>query len=281
MVRPVYFAWCLALSLLLCGCGNDVGVERVEWPVMGTAAAVQTKGDRDGVKTGRIAAATMAAFKDVEVLLNAHSPTSEISRLARLSDAEVVKSCAREMLPCYEAAFMLRTLTGGAFDPRWRGAGTLDLGAIAKGFAVDLAVERVSAPQGVALLVDLGGNVKAARGRWRVGVKNPFGSGFAAAVDLAEGESLATSATYFRGSHIRDGRTGAVVSNGVASVTVLCNSAMLADGLSTALFVLGPDEGRAFLDAASSGCPQLRPTAVLWIMSGGERVAFGSAGRFR
>ena len=77
---------------------------------------------------------------------------------------------------------------------------------------------------------------------------------------------FATSALYFRGRHIYDARTGAPVSNDVASVTVRCRSAMLADGLSTALFVIGVDSGRNLRS-------RFDPDAlVLFVLSGGVKV---------
>lgn len=248
---------------------------------MGTVAAVQTRGDHTGTLTGRFAAETMGVFKDVESLLNAHSPMSELSRLAPLPAADVLKSCAKETRPCYAAAFALCETTGNAFNPRWRGDGTLDLGAIAKGFAVDLAADACAAKSPpCALLLDLGGNLKSVKGTWRTGVKNPDGGGFAATVELREGEALATSATYYRGGHISDGRTGRPVNGDVASVTVLASSAMWADGLSTALFVLGPDEGRDFLSRHQSALCGDAVTAILWILRDGRMVAVDPSRRF-
>ena len=261
----------LAVAALLSGCGGDTGRERVSWMTMGTIAAVQTKGDKNCVVTGKLAARTMATFKDVETLLNAHKSDSEISRLAPLADEEVVRRCADSTRPCYEAAFALCKATGGAFNPRWRGARSLDLGAIAKGFAIDLAAEAAEEEGGeVACIIDLGGNVKSVRGTWRTGVKSPLGDEVAAVVELQAGEALATSATYFRGSHIYDGRTNRPVENDIASVTVLCRSAMLADGLSTALFVLGIDEGRAFLENRLRAPSSAGEVSVLWIMKDGR-----------
>ena len=279
----------LVALLALDGCMRRQGVERVEWTVMGTVAAVQAKGSRALTGTSamsmedvacKVSADVRSIFTGIETLLNAHNATSEISRLAGLSDEQVIERCTKKIRPCYEAAFALRKATGGVFNPRWRGEKTLDLGGIAKGFAVDSAAESVRVPSGAALLIDLGGNVKAVKGSWRTGVKNPGGNGFAATIELKEGEALATSAKYFRGDHICDGRTGEVVGNGVASVTVLCRSAMMADGLSTALFILGPGEGRAFLERFAADDPQSRPTAVLWLMSDGSRVALDPDARF-
>ena len=126
-------------------------------------------------------------------------------------------------------------------------------------------------------LVDLGGNVKAVRGSWKTGVKNPEGEGFAAVVELSDGEALATSATYFRGSHIYDGRTNKPVENDVASVTVLCRSAMWADGLSTSLFVLGVDHGRKFLDARLNLPSAVGEVSAMWILKDGRKVVHPAA----
>ena len=267
-----------AVAMLLAGCRDDVASDHVSWTTMGTVAAIQTKGDGTGVKSGNLLAKTMATFKDVETLLNAHKSDSEISRLATLPDAEVLKSCASETRPCYEAAFSLMRESGGAFNPRWRGKDALDLGAIAKGFAVDLACKAIAGDAtGVSCLVDLGGNVKSVRGSWRTGVKDPNGDGFAAVVELQEGEALATSATYFRGAHIYDGRTNKPVESDVASVTVLCRSAMWADGLSTTLFVLGVDEGRRFLETRLRLPDSVGDLSVLWILKDGRKVLHPSS----
>jgi len=276
-----------SLAALLCasaGCGKG-RIDRVEWPVMGTVAAVQL---RSSSVFGYHAATSVVQqiTVDLERALNAHDPDSELSRLAPLEEGEILAGCGkspmvyrREVRPCYEAAFKLMHASGGVFNPRWRGTNTLDLGAIAKGFAVDVAaldcyVDRADA------LVDIGGNIKSVRGTWKTGVKDPDGDGFAAVVELREGEALATSATYYRGSHIRDGRTGLAVSNGVASVTVLCDSAMWADGLSTTLFVFGPEEGRAFLDEHLPELAGSGKVAVLWILSDGRREKVDADNRF-
>lgn len=275
----------MVLSLSLAGGCAREPIERIEWPVMGTVAAVQVRGG-GGLSASGYRQIAADAFAEVERLLNAHDPDSELSRLAPLGDDAVLAQYDDRMRPCYAAAFALERLSGGAFSPRWRGTNTLDLGAIAKGFAVDLAAESIYVDGNDALL-DLGGNLKALQGEggshrpWRTGVRDPGGSGLAAVVDLREGEALATSATYFRGSHIRDARTGAVVSNGVASVTVLARSAMWADGLSTALFVMGPDSGAALLNSAAEEFPEAGVAAALWILADGTTRSAGDAARFR
>ena len=253
---------CVLGIVVFAGCGR-ARTERIEWPVMGTIAAVQTRGATPE-ETAGIVRMVKDVFARVEKLLNAHDPNSELSRLAPLPEKEILMRCDPEMKPCYEMAFDLMKKSGGAFNPRWRGTNTLDLGAIAKGFAVDLAAERVPYPKGFALLVDLGGNLRSVSGSWRTGI-----AGSDVVLPLDEGFAFATSAEYFRGKHIYDGRTRSPASNDVDSVTVECGaSAMEADGLSTTLFVLGPEEGGKFLDEKW----KMVGVEAIWFMKDGSRV---------
>lgn len=229
----------VALSLFAAsGCARK-RAERVEWTTMGTTAAFLCRDSADLPLAQKV----IAVFGEVEHLMNAHNPDSELSRLAPLSDDEVLAKCDSRMRPCYETAFRLMRETGGAFNPRWRGPATLDLGAIAKGFALDLAAEAVGEKDA---LIDLGGNLKACGGEWKVGVYGKGGE----VMRLKSGEACATSGEYARGKHIYDGRTGVAISNTLFSVTVIHpENATLADGLSTILFILGREKGDAFLRA--------------------------------
>lgn len=139
-------------------------------------------------------------------------------------------------------------------------AGTqLDLGAIAKGYAVDRALAELLARDVPAAFIDLGGSV-GAMGRppgnrlWRVGVGHPRGENqLLGNVQLTEG-AVATSGDYeryleFEGrrfSHLLDPRSGWPV-EGVYAVTVIAPNGTAADALSTAAFVLGPEDGLALL----------------------------------
>ena len=241
-----------AAALFASGCGGEAVREpahRAEWTVMGTIAAVQWRGAEDA----RPDEPVREVFSKIEKLLNAHDPGSELRRLAPLADEEVLAKCDPSVRACYEAAFAMSRETGGAFNPRWRGPGTMDLGAIAKGFAVDCAADALARsgrlPPGGAL-IDLGGNLKAVSGEWTVGVFGAEGERIA----LKTGMAVATSGEYYRGRHIMDARTGEAPSNAVFSVSVVHpSSAMLADALSTSLFILGRDAGESFLGSRHPG----------------------------
>jgi len=136
----------------------------------------------------------------------------------------------------------------------------ISLGGIAKGYAVDRAVEvlRKSGIKGG--IVSAGGDLFAFGKRedgeaWRVGVRNPRDPSKNICMIPVSDLAVATSGDYeryrmFEGRryhHVIDPRTG-YPSKGCMSVTVVAERALEADALATAVFVLGPEEGRALLE---------------------------------
>ena len=131
----------------------------------------------------------------------------------------------------------------------------LDVGAIAKGWAVQQAAENV--PSG--MLISVGGNVCATGPKdengtaWVIGIQDPDGGDYLHTIYLTKG-SVVTSGDYQRAysvnaevyHHIIDPKT-LYPSGYFRSVTVICEDSGLADALSTALFVLPLEEGRALL----------------------------------
>ena len=131
----------------------------------------------------------------------------------------------------------------------------LDVGAVAKGYAVEQVCR--SAPKG--LLISVGGNVCATGPRpdgtaWVVGIQNPDGGDNLHTLRITGG-SVVTSGDYQRYytvdgkqyHHIIDPDTG-MPGTYWRSVTILCDDSGLADGLSTALFLLPQEEGQKLLD---------------------------------
>jgi thiamine biosynthesis lipoprotein len=138
----------------------------------------------------------------------------------------------------------------------------LDVGAIAPGYAVDRIARGLDALGARDYLVEIGGEVRA-RGRspagrpWRVAVEAPVpGERRAHAVVELDDAGVSTSGDYRdfriekerRISHTIDPRTGRPVEHQLTSVTVVHDSAMLADAYATALMVLGPREGFAMAE---------------------------------
>ena len=130
----------------------------------------------------------------------------------------------------------------------------LDLGAVAKGFAIDMATQELRGLEHFA--IDAGGDLYLAGHNerelpWHVGIRHPREPATIIAELEVSGTAVCTSGDYLRRNvdgehHIMDPRTGASAT-ALASVTAIALSAMVADALATAAFVLGPSEGLALL----------------------------------
>lgn len=156
-----------------------------------------------------------------------------------------------------EDGLQLRKIHSGA---------TLNLNAIAKGWALDEAATLLQQNGITNYFVEIGGDVMA-RGiseklrPWRVGIDRPAdgalpGEAFDLIVAI-DARGLATSGDYrnfivdetgARRSHLLDPRTGYPVQSPLASVSVIAPTGALADALATALFVMGRIEGLAFVE---------------------------------
>ena len=137
---------------------------------------------------------------------------------------------------------------------------SVDLSAIAKGYAVDAIAEYLSGEGVPQYLVEIGGEIRTrgARpggGSWSVAIEKPQEETRAPWRILALGDrAIATSGDYRnyfeqdgrRYSHTIDPRTGEPVNHELAAVSVIRERCAEADALATALMVLGPDEGFAW-----------------------------------
>jgi thiamine biosynthesis lipoprotein len=132
----------------------------------------------------------------------------------------------------------------------------LDLGAVAKGLAVDLAARELSGLRDFA--IDAGGDLylsglNDAGAPWAIGIQDPDRAGEIIEVRHLTDIAICTSGGYERTTsatgehHLLDPRTGCSPRT-LASATVLASSAMVADALATAAFVLGPSDGLRFLE---------------------------------
>ena len=126
----------------------------------------------------------------------------------------------------------------------------IDLGAIAKGYAVDCAVKKLKAAGISSALINAGGDIYCLgdkRGNpWRVAIKTGKGSNPVEYLELMD-KAVATSGNYeqyfsvnnVRYCHILNPKTGKPADSGVKSVTVVADNCLLADALATSIFVLG------------------------------------------
>lgn len=142
----------------------------------------------------------------------------------------------------------------------------LDLGAIAKGYAVDKATEAMKQSGAIGGMVDLGGDIRCfgtpskEKKDWLIGLQNPnlendnISNGLVLTLALTN-EAAATSGDYRqfaiiedqRQSHIIDRTTGKSAQE-LSSVTIIAENATDADALATAVSVMGPEKGLALIE---------------------------------
>jgi len=129
----------------------------------------------------------------------------------------------------------------------------VDVGAIGKGYGIDLAIGHLRELGIDNAIINAGGDLRAigqnGERPWRIAIRGADGRGVLGYLDIRGDESVFTSGDYERGftweghhyHHIIDPRTG-YPAQGTRSVTVLGHDATTADAAATALFVAGPDD---------------------------------------
>jgi thiamine biosynthesis lipoprotein len=144
----------------------------------------------------------------------------------------------------------------------------LDLGGIAKGYAIDKAIEAMKAGGAIGGMVDVGGDIRCFglpsqdRDNWRIGLQDPTRTkvtepnqtGVLLVLELTDA-AVATSGHYRRFvlidgkkySHIMDRKTGAGA-QGLSSATIITTKAIDADALATIVSVMGAEKGLALIE---------------------------------
>lgn len=153
----------------------------------------------------------------------------------------------------------------------------IDAGAIGKGYATERAAQRLADMGAVGYALDIGGNLRVIGAKpsgkpFSTGIKNPNGeSGYIHVIEVAD-SSAATSGGYERYYYVGDKRYHHIIDKDTltspdtfASVTVATVDAGLADALSTALFCMSYEEGRALADS-------LDGVKVIWVYHDGTVV---------
>jgi thiamine biosynthesis lipoprotein len=139
----------------------------------------------------------------------------------------------------------------------------VDLSTIAKGYGVDLVAEFIEANGINNYLVEIGGEMRLKGFKhtgelWHVAIEKPLSNERAVhQIIIPKDNAVATSGDYRiyfeadgqRFSHIIDPKTGKPIHHKLVSVTVIHPSSMTADGLSTAMMVMGEEKALAFAEA--------------------------------
>lgn len=139
---------------------------------------------------------------------------------------------------------------------------SIDLGGIAKGYIADKLKEYLSKKGVKNGIINLGGNVlligsKPDSSNYNIGIQRPFGSEGDTCVIVNDKDiSIVTSGIYERYfynnnilyHHILDTNTGYPINNNLYSVTIISDTSIEGDGLSTLTFALGLEEGKKFIE---------------------------------
>jgi FAD:protein FMN transferase len=180
--------------------------------------------------------AAFAEAKRVEAMLSTWIEDSELIRVNRGA------APGPELGALLDNARAWSVKTNRAFDPRWRGD-RYEAGAFGKGYALDRMLALTTGDA----VIDFGGQL-AVRGSHEVSIADPVRRDQPLLSLNLTDASLSTSGDSERPGHVVDPRTGRPVRSR-GSVSVIAADALTADILSTALYVMGADEGLRWADA--------------------------------
>lgn len=179
--------------------------------------------------------AAFAEAKRIEQMLSTWIDDSELIRVNRGAEP------GPELRALLEQATEWSKKTGGAFDPRWRekvhGEKGFESGAFGKGYALDRMLALTSGDA----TIDFGGQL-IVRGSREVAIADPRDRAKPVLALTIANASLSTSGNSEQPGHIFDPRSGRSVRRD-GSVSVIAKDGVIADILSTALYVMGEEEG--------------------------------------
>jgi FAD:protein FMN transferase len=259
-------------------------------PLLGTIVEIEVCAVRTSEQLHAAIDAAFAAIEQVHALMSYHEAGSELSRLNRTAGSQAQRVDPRTFA-VLQAALQFAQLSGGAFDPcvaprlealgilpsvggpvddaatwrdvelgdgdlvRFRKPLRLDLGGIAKGFAVDQAVELLQAKGVDEILVNAGGDLRVAGTRARaIILRDPAAPARAGHNLSMQDAALATSATYFSRNEIGRREVSALIDGrtrrpfvGKRSVSVRAASCMSADALTKVVLLAEPHTAESCL----------------------------------
>ena len=257
---------------ILCGCGRQKAAQRTIF-AMDTVMELQLWGTDAEAAVGQLQ-------ETINTLEADWSATRADSILHRMRN-EAIDPDAQALL---DRVAEISDRTGGLYDPQlyslssaWGFYGQnyrlpteteialaladtqWDLGGALKGYCGDRAVTILNSMDVDYGILNLGGNIQTFGQKpdgtpWQIGIQNPDGGEPVAVVSVTGTTAVITSGDYQRsftleGStyhHIMDPRTGYPADSGLRSVTIICADGLTADCLSTALFVMGLEDGTQF-----------------------------------
>lgn len=214
------------------------GLRRVE-QVMGTPISLDIADDLSPARLESLADQAFAWLRAVDARFSTYRPDSEVNRFDR---GEVrIEGASTDLRTVLERCADLWGDTGGFFDVY--AAGRFDPSGYVKGWAAQVASDRLLAAGAVNHCLNAGGDVRvrghARSGRpWRIGVRHPWDVTRVCWVLTGTDLAVATSGVYERGHHVLDPRRGQPA-RGLRSVTVVGPDLGVADAYATAAVAMG------------------------------------------
>jgi thiamine biosynthesis lipoprotein len=248
-----------------------MGANRVEH-IMGCPISIDLRDE--GVRLDGSMDAAFGWLREVDARFSPFRPDSEVCRFDRGEVA--AREVSAELREVLDLCDHYERRSGGAFRAWLPGCG-FDPCGVVKGWAVQRAGEMLRHAGARRFCINAGGDLFAAGGPWRVGVRHPDHADLLCTVLSVSDGAVATSATYERGGHIIDGRTGCPA-RGLLSITIIAGDLTTADATATAAFAMGAYG--AHWAAAQPGCTVFAVDTerrVLRSASRREAGRFGSA----
>jgi thiamine biosynthesis lipoprotein len=213
-------------------------LRRVEH-IMGTAVSVHLADPLPAPTLDRYADEVFAWLREVDRRFSTYRADSEVNRLDRGELS--VSDCSADLRGVLDRCADLWRSTDGWFDAY--ATGRLDPSGYVKGWAVQVASDRLNRADVVNHCINAGGDVRvcgrpAPDERWRVGVRHPWRPRDLAWVLAGSDLAVATSGTYERGHHVIDPYHGEPA-RALCSVTVIGPDLGLADAYATAALAMG------------------------------------------
>jgi FAD:protein FMN transferase len=214
------------------------GLHRVE-QIMGTAISLDLGGDLPYPKLSLLADEVFGWLRLVDERFSTYRPDSEVCRLDR---GELrVEDGSADLRAVLDRCATLWRDTDGYFDVY--ATGRLDPSGYVKGWAVQVASDRLLGAGSVNHCLNAGGDVRVRGGPgpgqpWRVGIRHPWDPSAVCWVLAGTDLAIATSGTYERGPHVVDPHRG-VPATALRSVTVVGPDLGAADAYATAALAMG------------------------------------------
>lgn len=217
----------------------------------------------------------------------------KLSRLWNLDEMAGAEEVSRTQLPTAQQIQAALTDTGYDRVQLSEGGITLpagmqlDLGAVGKGIACDRISEYLHSQSRITgAVVAVGGSVvtygqKPDGSPWTVAIVHPREEGsYLGTLELTGEHYVSTSGDYeryiladgVRYHHILDPATGDPARSGLCSVTIVCGNGLLADALSTACFVLGPEQGLSMAERWGAEALLVEEDGTLYMTAGMEEI---------